>query len=128
MKYFRNFLFHSMHDDWYICESDQRSSKLRTVRQKIKIVLDFYNGDPDVLDRCTFLLYPIPPSMSKLKNCQGAIGPVSLNTINGQAPPEPPPLVPPKPSVPVLPACLPTCLVIKPAANSTSPTPRRESR
>ena len=128
MKYFRNFLFHSMHDDWYICESDQRSSKLRTVRQKIKIVLDFYNGDPDVLDRCTFLLYPIPPSMSKLKNCQGAIRPVSLNTINGQAPPEPPPLVPPKPSVPVLPACLPTCPVIKPAANSTSPTPRRESR
>lgn len=108
MKYFRNTLFNSMHDDWYMCESDHHSTKERTVRQKIKIVLDFYNGDPDVVDRCTFLLRPLPQTKNKYQNCKCSIGPELQNIINGQPPPQPPALVPPAPPR-VLPVCIRTC-------------------
>lgn len=108
MKYFRNFLFHSMHDDWYICESDHHTTNVRTVRQKIKIIVDFYNGDPDVLDRCTFLLHPLPQNEDKFMHCKGAIGPDLPKMINGQTPPQLSALVP-SAQAHELPVCIPTC-------------------
>ena len=80
-----------MHNDWYICESIP-VGKTET-RLRIELILDFYNGDPDVLDRCTFLLHPIPQSESKFKNCKGMIGPDPRRMINGQPLPSAPPLI-----------------------------------
>ena len=91
MKHTRNILFNSMHNDWYICESIP-VGKTET-RLRIELILDFYNGDPDVLDRCTFLLHPIPQSESKFKNCKGMIGPDPRRMINGQPLPSAPPLI-----------------------------------
>ena len=102
MRYTRNFLFNSMHKDWYICQSDNKKKYWRP------IVLDFYNGEPDVLDRCTFLLNPIWEG--KLMHCKYALGPVEAPEITGQPLPHPPHLVESKPAPPfVLPACLPVC-------------------
>lgn len=121
MKYFRNILFNSAtHNDWYICESDYHSTKVRTVRQKIKIILDFYNGDPDVLERCTFLLHPLREGEDKFKNCKGVIAPDVQNMINGQPLQKLPALLPPPQPAPVLPVCIPTCTApAVPAAVST---------
>lgn len=102
MRYTRNFLFNSMHKDWYICQSDDKKKYWRP------IVLDFYNGEPDVLDRCTFLLNPIWEG--KFMHCKYALGPVEAPEITGQPLPHPPHLVESKPAPPVvLPACLPVC-------------------
>lgn len=114
MRYNRNFLFNSMHKDWYICESERR--KLHAT----ELALDFYNGEPDVLDRCTFLAHPIPQNDNKLKNCKNVLGPVQHPEINGQPLPHPPHLVsktPPPP--PALPSCIPVC----PATGPAPPTP-----
>lgn len=104
MKHTRNILFNSMHNDWYICESEMKGES--PIRQKLEIILDFYNGDPDVLDRCTFLLHPIPQTHNMLDNCKGVIGPVPQRMINGELLPKSPPLVqvqpplqPPPPAV-----------------------------
>lgn len=106
MKFTRNLLFNSFHKDWYICESE------KVIKRRTEIVLDFYNGEPDVLERCTFLLNPVPNFETKLKNCKDVIGPVEHPKINRQPLPHPPHLVPEKPSQPiVLPACMPVCPV-----------------
>ena len=104
MKYTRSFLLNSMHKDWYIFEAEKQT------QPTIEVVLDFYDGDPDVLERCAFLAEPIPNIDTKLRNCKGVIGPVKFPEITGQPLPHPPHLVPhtPKPSV-VLPACMPVC-------------------
>ena len=102
MRYARNFLFHSTHDDWYICQSEKRK-KFGT-----EVILDYYNGEPDVLDRCTFILNPI--LNNKLRYCKNALGPVKAPEINGQPFPHPPDLVQHTPAPPiVLPSCIPFC-------------------
>ena len=114
MRYNRNFLFNSMHKDWYICESQKR--KLH----RTALALDFYNGEPDVLDRCTFLAHPIPQNDNKLKNCKNVLGPVQHPEINGQPLPHPPHLVPKTPPPPpALPSCIPVC----PATGPVPSTP-----
>lgn len=114
MRYNRNFLFNSMHKDWYICESGQR--KLHAT----KLALDFYNGDQDVLDRCTFLAHPIPQNDDKLKNCKNVLGPVEHPAINGQPLPNPPHLVSKTPPPPhALPSCIPVCPVTGPAPSTS---------
>ena len=118
MRYNRNFLFNSMHKDWYICESVRR--KLHAT----ELALDFYNGEPDVLDRCTFLAHPIPQNDDKLKNCKNVLGPVQHPEINGQPLPHPPHLVPKTPPPPpALPACIPVC----PASGPAPSTPAEAS-
>ena len=105
MKFGRNFLFKSMHKDWYICQNRERD-----VHGSTGIVLDFYNGEPDVLERCTFLFQPIPQSSDKQMNCRNVIGPVVHPSITGLPRPSPPHLVPyPPPPVPALPSCIPVC-------------------
>ena len=104
MQYSRNFLFRSTHDDWYICHSRTKD------RHGVELTLDFYNGDPSVLQRCTFLLHPMPQQEDKYKNCKHVIGPSKRPFINGQPLPHLPQLVPKvPPSVPALPTCVPVC-------------------
>lgn len=113
MRYNRNFLFNSMHKDWYICESEKR------VSHGTELALDFYNGEPDVLDRCTFLAHPIPQNDNKLKNCKNVIGPVEHPAIQGQPLPHPPHLVPKTPPPPpALPSCIPVCPATESAGTS----------
>ena len=116
MMYTRNIMFHSMHKDWYICEHAGKSKR----RKDLKLALDFYKGEPDVLPRCSFIGEPIPEGMDKRKNCHSVLGPVETPAISGQPlwhpghlvpPPTPPPLV-------GLPACLPVC-----PATATTPLP-----
>jgi len=104
VKYSRNLLFGSVHKDWYICQQEKRKE------HGMEVLLDFYNGQPDVLDRCTFLVNPIAKNVNKLQNCQNVLGPVEFPEINGQPLPHPPHLVPhilPPPVV--VPPCMPVC-------------------
>ena len=106
MKYSTSFLLKSMHSDWYVCRGKQTN-----VHGYTPIQLDFYNGDPDVLERCTFSFMPIPQYENKYKNCRSVAGPVEHPAIEGQPLPHPPHLVPkaPSPPVPVQPSCIPVC-------------------
>ena len=113
MKYTRNLLFSSMHKDWYICQSAKKNV-LGT-----EVNLDFYNGEPDVLDRCSFVVQPIQENDNKLMNCKNVVGPVEHPEINGQPLPHPPHLVPDTtPPPPALPVCIPVC-----PAGTTGETP-----
>lgn len=105
MKYTRNLLLKSMHMDWYICQS-----KEKTLHGATDIVLDFYDGDPDVLGRCTFLFHPIAQNENKFKSCKFVIGPVKHPMISGQPLPLPAHLVPHTQPPPLaLPSCIPVC-------------------
>ena len=97
------------HQDWYICEEDLPDTAI-TVHETTALILDFYNGEPDVLRRCTFIVRPILASENKLKNCKNVAGPIEAPEITGQHLPHPPYLVEqtPPPAV-VLPACMPVC-------------------
>ncbi|XP_074618696.1 uncharacterized protein LOC141877570 isoform X1 [Acropora palmata] len=98
----RNFLLNSWHKDWYICQSEKRKG------YGTQIVLDYYNGRPDVLDRCTFVLSP--NWTDKYQNCKHSLGPLIAPEINGQPLPHPPHLVETTPAPPfVLPSCIPVC-------------------
>ena len=102
MKLARNFLLNSWHKDWYICQSGKRKD------YGTQIILDYYNGEPDVLDRCTFVLSP--HWKDKYEHCRHALGPVVAPEINGQPLPHPPHLVETTPAPPfVLPSCIPVC-------------------
>ena len=102
MKLARNFLLNSWHKDWYICQSEKRKD------YGTQIILDYYNGEPDVLDRCTFVLSP--HWKDKYEHCRHALGPVQAPEINGQPLPHPPHLVETTPAPPfVLPSCIPVC-------------------
>ncbi|XP_068695497.1 uncharacterized protein [Montipora foliosa] len=104
MKFARNLLFNSWHQDWYICQSEDRKD------YGTKLILDFYNGEPDVLDRCTFILNPF--WKHKYQNCKYSLGPVEAPGINGQPLPHPPHLIEKTPASPVvLPSCIPMCPV-----------------
>ena len=108
MRYDRSFLLKSMHKDWFICQTKGDDGHGNT-----PLVLDFYNGDPDVLERCTFSFYPIAPSSDKQRNCKNVVGPVIHPAINGQPLPHPAHLV----SESALPgSALPTCIPVCPAA------------
>ncbi|KAJ7334527.1 hypothetical protein OS493_014851 [Desmophyllum pertusum] len=106
MKFSRSFLLQSMHNDWYICQSKEKHLHRPTI-----IELDFYNGEPDVLERCTFSFQPTAQHDNKYKNCKNVVGPVVHPAIRGQSLPHPPHLVPKKPSplVPAQPTCIPVC-------------------
>ena len=119
MRYPRNFLFNSIyHQDWYICESKEIN------KQGTPVILDFYNGDPDVLDRCTFLAHPIPQNYNKLINCKNVVGPVEHPEINGQPLLRPPQLVPDTtPPPPVPPVCIPVCPATASAGTSPATLP-----
>ena len=102
MKLARNFLLNSWHKDWYICQSEKRK------KYGTQIILDYYNGQPDVLDRCTFVLSP--NWTEKYQYCKHSLGPVVAPEINGQPLPHPPHLVETTPAPPfVLPSCIPVC-------------------
>ena len=105
MKYTRNFLFNSMHKDWYVCQEERRKA------HGMEVLLDFYDGEPDVLDRCTFLAHPVSEPERKLRNCKHVLGPAGSREINGQPLPHPPHLVPriPPPPPVVVPPCMPVC-------------------
>ena len=106
MKFSTSFLLQSMHKDWYICQGTEK--KLHT---PTTVGLDFYNGQPDVLERCTFSFQPTAQYDNKYKNCKNVVRPVVHPAINGQSLPRPPHLVPKKPSplVPAQPTCIPVC-------------------
>ena len=105
MKFSRSFLLKSMHSDWCICQG--RNKRLHG---STDVQLDFYNGDPGVLERCTFSFEPIPQYENKYKNCRNVIGPVKHRFISGQPPPHPPELVPKTaPPAPNQPSCIPVC-------------------
>lgn len=104
MKFTRNLLLQSMHKDWYICQT-----KLKSIHRRVDIRLDFYNGEPDVLNRCTFLFHPIAQTENKYRMCRNVVGPVKHPSIAGQPLPHPPHLVPKTPSAPFLPPCIPVC-------------------
>lgn len=106
MKYSTNFLLKSMHNDWYICQGKEKG-----LHGSTHIKLDFYNGDPDVLERCTFSFMPISQYDNKYKNCRNVAGPVEHPAIAGQPLPHPPHLVAeePSPPVPAQPTCIPVC-------------------
>ena len=116
-----------MHKDWYICEKSY-NKKQKSVHYISELVLDFYNGDPDVLDRCAFLVLPLNNTKKKFKNCKGVVGPVEAPEINGQDLPHPPHLVDhTSPPAAVLPPCMPVCPAgtmegaqVGPASASTS--------
>lgn len=114
MKYSRNLMLKSMHADWFICQSKDKKLHGSTLIQ-----LDFYNGDPDVLERCTFSFMPIPQNVNKYMNCRNVAGPVQHPAISGQPLPHPPHLVPEVPPVPAQPACIPVC----PAAETVGGAP-----
>lgn len=106
MKFSRSFLLSSMHKDWYICEARKTSN----LHDSTNVQLDFYNGDPDVLERCTFSFQPIPQYYDKFMNCKNVIGPVIHTSISGQPLPHPPHLVPETPpSAFAQPSCIPIC-------------------
>lgn len=94
----------SMHPDWFVCQS-----KDKKLRGATDIILDFYNGDPDVLERCTFSFVPIPQNKNKYMHCRNVAGPAVHPAISGQPLPHPPHLVPEVPPVPAQPACIPVC-------------------
>lgn len=104
MKFSRNLLLKSMHKDWYICQSRDRQRDHIT-----PLELDFYNGDPDVLERCTFSFWPVPPYENKQKNCRNVIGPEKPLTIAGQQQPHPAHLVSETSAQPLQPSCIPLC-------------------
>ena len=105
MRFTRNFLLQSMHVDWYICQS-----KMKNLHTTTDVMLDFYNGEPDVLQRCTFLFHPIAQTENKLRMCKNVVGPVKNPIISGQPLPHPPHLVLPAPQpYPALPSCIPVC-------------------
>lgn len=105
MKFARNYLLKSMHKDWYICQDKSKSIHINT-----DLKLDFYNGDPDVLNRCTFLFHPIPQTDNKYKMCKNVVGPMKHPSISGQPLPHPPHLVPKtQPPAIALPSCIPVC-------------------
>ncbi|XP_074618669.1 uncharacterized protein LOC141877541 isoform X2 [Acropora palmata] len=111
MKLARNFLLNSWHKDWYICQSEKRK------KYGTQIILDYYNGQPDVLDRCTFVLSP--NWTEKYQHCKHSLGPLIAPEINGQPLPHPPHLVETTPAPPfVLPSCIPVC----PAGNKEATT------
>lgn len=93
-----------MHKDWYICQE-----RMKSIHDKTDIKLDFYNGEPDVLNRCTFLFHPIAQNEDKYKMCKNVIGPVKHPEIVGQPLPHPPHLVPETTPSPALPSCIPVC-------------------
>ena len=99
-------MLQSMHKDWYVCQTKKSPKK-----DKTNIKLDFYNGEPDVLNRCTFLFHPIAQNENKYKMCKNVIGPVEHPAIVGQPLPHSPHLVPktPPPPPPALPSCIPVC-------------------
>ena len=105
MKFSTGLLLKSMHQDWYICQSRNKHT------HSTPLELDFYNGDPDVLERCTFSFWPIPQYENKQKNCRNVAGPVVQPAIVGQPLPHPARLVAKMPStrVPVQPSCIPLC-------------------
>ena len=106
MKISRNLMLQSMHKDWYVCQWKTK------VKEKTDIKLDFYNGKPDVLNRCTFMFHPIAQNEDKYRMCKNVLGPVKHPEIVGQPLPHPPHLVPQKPNPPTaLPACIPICAV-----------------
>ena len=108
MKYTRNLLLQSMHKDWYICQTKKKKKK--SFHGKVDIKLDFYNGEPDVLNRCTFLFHPISEKEDKYKMCKDVIGPVKHPAITGQHFPHPLHLASEtRPQVPALPSCIPVC-------------------
>lgn len=124
MSYTRNLIFTSMHKDWCVCEAE-KPDWVGT-----EVLLDFYNGDPDVLTRCSFMVQPLQQNDKKLQNCFNVLGPVRHPEIAGQPLPHPPHLVPQSPpSPPVLPICIPVCpagaiggpSVGKPSAGTTAP-------
>ncbi len=128
MKFSSSFLLKSMHPDWYICQG-----KDKNLHGFTDIQLDFYNGDPDVLERCAFSFFPIPQYVNKYKNCRNVAGPVEHPAIEGQPLPHPPHLVPKAPSspVPAQPTCIPVCpaaetgggaQVVKATSGSTVPS------
>ena len=94
----------SMHSDWFICQSKEKKLHGSTLIQ-----LDFYNGDPDVLERCTFSFMPISQTQNKYMNCRNVAGPAVHPAISGQPLPHPPHLVPEVPPVPAQPSCIPVC-------------------
>ena len=98
-------MLQSMHKDWYVCEKGRKS-----IHGTTDLMLDFYNGDPDVLSRCTFIFHPIAQNENKYRMCKNVLGPVEHPFISGQPLPHPPHLVPhqPPPS-PALPSCIPVC-------------------
>lgn len=105
MKFSRSFLLKSMHPDWYICQS-----RHATLHGSTNIQLDFYNGDPDVLERCAFSFEPIPQYDNKYKNCKNVVGPVKHQAISGQPLPHPAHLLPETPPLPrYWPSCIPVC-------------------
>jgi len=119
MKFSRNYLLKSMHKDWYICQDKKKSIHLNS-----DLNLDFYNGDPDVLNRCTFLFHPIPQTDNKYKMCKNVLGPVKHPSISGQPLPHPPNLVPEtQPPALTLPSCIPVC-----QAGATSGTSGKTAR
>lgn len=97
-------MLQSMHSDWFICQSKDKKLHGSTLIQ-----LDFYNGDPDVLERCTFSFMPVSQKQNKYMNCRNVAGPVAHPAISGQPLPHPPSLVPDVPPVPAQPACIPVC-------------------
>ena len=104
MHYSRNLIFNSMHKDWCVCEAEKPGW------HGTEVLLDFYNGDPDVLTRCSFMVQPLQQNANKLQNCLNVVGPVEHPAIEGQPLPHPPHLVPhTPPSPPILPVCIPVC-------------------
>lgn len=125
MSFTRNLIFNSMHKDWCVCEAENPDW------QGPEVLLDFYNGDPDVLTRCSFMVQPLQQNANKLQNCLNVLGPVKHPEIEGQPLPHPPHLVPhTPPSPPVPPICIPVCpagimeetAVGHPNAGTSSPT------
>ena len=107
MKFSRSFLLASLHKDWYICQHQKSASD---IHNGTPLQLDFYNGDPDVLERCTFSFQPRSQSDDKYMNCKNVIGPVTHPSISRQPLPHPPHLVPETPSpAPAQPTCIPVC-------------------
>ena len=104
MKFTRNLMLQSMHQDWFICEK-----KSGSIHRASEIRLDFYDGDPDVLDRCTFIFHPIAQNENKYRMCKNVLGPVAHPYISGQPLPHPPHLVSKTPPPPALPSCIPLC-------------------
>ena len=105
MMYTRNLLLQSMHLDWYICQSEKKY-----LHRATDIVLDFYDGDPDVLGRCTFIFHPIAQNENKYRMCKYVLGPVKHPMISGQPLPHPPHLMPhTPPPPPAFPSCIPVC-------------------
>ena len=101
MKYTSNLLLHSFHKDWHICQR-----KLGD----LDIILDYYDGDPDVLPRCTFIFRPTAQNENRFRWCTNVVGPVNKPFISGQPLPHPPHLVShTTPQPPALPSCIPVC-------------------